>query len=149
MVSEVVTYIDSVDGVEVTKKLYFNLTQAELSEISMDIDGGLEGLQNRVDDDFKGNFKEYYGIIKNIITKAYGVKSKDGRTLIKPEEETLKFIASEAYSVVLDKLFTDANETEGQSLVRFLEKVSEGARANNAKRNPVPAPEKTIEVSTV
>ena len=124
MVSEVVTFVN-IEGEEVTKKYYFNLSRAEISELSLDIDGGFEGLQKRVDSDFKGSYKEYYGIIKNIIAKAYGVKSKDGRDLIKPEEETLKFMASEAYSVILDKLFSD--ET-GENLINFLTKVSEGAK---------------------
>lgn len=134
MVSEVVTYVN-IDGEEVTKKYYFNLTRADISELALDIDGGFEGLQKRVDSDFKGSYKEYYGIIKNIIAKAYGVKSKDGRDLIKPEEETLKFLASEAYSVILDKLFSD--ET-GETLVNFLNKVSEGAK-KSANKTPAPA----------
>lgn len=127
MVSEVINYI-GVEGKEVSTTAYFNLTRSEVSEISMEIPGGWEGLQERVESDFKGTFKEYYDIIKMFVAKAYGVKSKDGKGLIKPEEETLKFIASEAYSVIIDKLFSD--ET-GMALQTFMQKVTEGAKLNS------------------
>ena len=121
MVSETVKYYDGVEGKEVEKKLYFNLSRVEVSEIGLEVEGGWEGLQERVDSDFKGSFMEYYKLIKNMVVKAYGVKTKDGRSFIKPEEETLKFVASEAFSAVIDKLFSD--ET-GETLVNFMQQVT-------------------------
>ena len=146
MVSEVVTYYDGIEGKDVTKRLYFNLTGAEVSELGMDIEGGFEGLQDRVNNDFRGTFKEYYGIIKAIVVKAYGVKSKDGRTIIKPEEETLKFAASEAYSTIVKKLFED--ET-GNTLISFLEQVSDGAKKNNQNSKVVPMKKESEAAATV
>jgi hypothetical protein len=131
MVKEVVSYIN-IEGKPVTQTCYFNLTRAEISEITISIPGGWEGLQERLDSDFKGNFSEYYELVKLFVTKAYGVKSKDGLSLIKPEQETLKFVASEAYSTIIDKLFSD--ETGG-AIQNFMNKVAEGARSNSPKGN--------------
>lgn len=135
MVSETITYTD-LEGKEVTQKLYFNLTRADISELGFDVDGGWEGLQDRVNSDFKGTFKEYYNLIKAMIVKAYGVKSRDGKSLIKPEEETLKFVASEAYSVIIDKLFAD--ET-GETMINFMQRVTEGAKKNSKANSVLPA----------
>lgn len=141
MVTETVNYV-GLGGVDVTKKLYFNLTRADLSELDMDIEGGFEGLQKRVNTDFQGTFAEYYKIIKKVIAKSYGVKSSDGKTLIKPEEETLKFMASEAYSAFIDKLFSD--ET-GDTMIAFLQKVTEEAKKNSPNKAPQVTEEPAID----
>ena len=44
---------------------------------------------------------------KEMIMKAYGVKSDDGKRLIKSEELSIAFTQTEAYSVLFMELITD------------------------------------------
>jgi hypothetical protein len=49
-------------------------------------------------------------IFKDLILKAYGVKSPDGRKFIKSEELSLDFAQTEAYSQLFMELATDADK---------------------------------------
>ncbi len=95
------------EGEEVEEDFYFNLTQAELVELQMSVDGGLEEALKRIiaDEDGAGVIREF----KRILRKAYGKKSPDGKRFIKDEAEFALFEASEPYSVFFMELVTDAD----------------------------------------
>jgi hypothetical protein len=97
----------SFDGEEVVETFYFNLTQAELVELEMSVEGGLEAALKRIvaDEDGAGVIREF----KKIIKKAYGKKSADGKRFIKNEQEFTEFESSEPYSVLFMELVTDAD----------------------------------------
>lgn len=107
MIAKTITYTDYND-VERTEKFYFNLSKAEVMEMEMSTSGGLAEMIQRVvaAQDQPAIIK----IFKDLILKAYGVKSPDGRKFIKSEELSLDFAQTEAYSQLFMELATDADK---------------------------------------
>lgn len=106
MLKKTITYLDYND-VERTEDFYFNLTKAEITEMEMSTTGGLsEKIQNIVQ---AQDIPEIIKIFKELVLKAYGVKSPDGKRFIKKEELTEAFSQTEAYSQLFMELATDAD----------------------------------------
>ena len=106
MVKETITYTDY-NGVERTEDFYFNLNKAELMEMEMSISGGLTEMIQRIvsAQDAPAIIK----IFKELILKAYGQKSADGKRFVKNDELRDEFTQTEAYSQLFMKLATDAD----------------------------------------
>ena len=106
MLKKTITYTDY-DGHERTEDYYFNLTKAEVMEMEMSTSGGLAGMIQRIvaAQDAPAIIK----IFKDLILKAYGVKSPDGKRFIKSEELSTEFSQTEAYSILFMELSTDAD----------------------------------------
>ena len=106
MIKEPITYTDY-NGIERTEDFYFNLTKAEIMEMEMSTTGGLAEMIQRI-----VAAKDQPAIIKifkDLILKAYGEKSADGKRFMKSEEIRLGFEQTEAYSQLFMKLATDAD----------------------------------------
>lgn len=105
MLTKTITYTDY-NGTERTEKFYFNLSKAELMEMELTTAGGYgEMLQNII------NAQEgptLIKIFKDLVLKAYGQKSADGKRFIKSEELSTAFAQTEAYSILFMELATDA-----------------------------------------
>lgn len=98
------TYTDF-DGVERTEDFYFNLTEAEISEMQLTTDGGLDTYIERI-----VNAKDNKAIImlfKDLVLKCYGEKSDDGRRFMKSKEIRESFAQTQAYSDIFMELATD------------------------------------------
>lgn len=101
--------IEYVDYNNITRKedYYFNLSKAEITEMEMSTAGGLsEMIQTLIaEQDMPSIIK----IFKDLILKAYGKKSPDGKRFEKSEELSTAFSQTEAYSVLFMELATDAD----------------------------------------
>lgn len=86
---------------------YFNLSKAELLELQMSWDGGLERVLKKIVDE--KDQKRMIEMFKMIILKAYGEKSLDGNRFIKTPEITEAFTQTEAYSELFMELATNAD----------------------------------------
>lgn len=106
MLKKTITYTDY-NGVERTEDFYFNLTKAEVMEMEMSTTGGLAEMINRIvaAQDAPAIIK----IFKELVLKAYGVKSPDGKRFIKSEQLRDEFEQTEAYSQLFMELATDAD----------------------------------------
>lgn len=106
MLKETMTYTDY-NGVERTEDFYFNLTKAEIMELEMSTTGGLAEMIQRIiaAQDAPAIIK----IFKDLVLKAYGIKSPDGKRFIKSEALSTEFAQTEAYSMLFMKLATDAD----------------------------------------
>lgn len=106
MLKKTITYTDY-NGVERTEDYYFNLSKAEAMEIEMSTTGGLSGMIHRIvaAQDTPAIIK----IFKDLILKAYGEKSPDGKRFMKGEEISRAFSETEAYSQLFMELATDAD----------------------------------------
>lgn len=104
MLTKAITYTDY-DGETRTENFYFNLTKAELAELNLTTEGGLQNLLQRIID--SKNVPEIIKWFKKIILMAYGEKSPDGRRFIKNEELTEEFVQTEAYSELFIELLND------------------------------------------
>lgn len=106
MIKETVTYTDY-NGNERTEDFYFNFTTAELAEMQLGVDGGLEDHIRQI-----LNANDTPKIVKifkdDIFLKSYGQKSADGRRMIKNPEVVDEFVQSPAYSILFMKYATDA-----------------------------------------
>lgn len=107
MIKWTVEYTDYNDN-PVKEDLYFHLNKAELMEMNLNANGAYGEFINRISNsrDYKALGEEF----KNIILKAYGVKSDDGRTFRKSPEMAREFEQSEAYATLYMELISDANK---------------------------------------
>ena len=99
------TYTDY-NGLSRTEDFYFNLTEAEVTEMELSVDGGLVEMINRIVAAKDG--KQIIALFKDIILRAYGEKSPDGRRFIKNQELRDAFAQTEVYSDLFMELATDA-----------------------------------------
>lgn len=106
MLKKTITYKDYND-VERTEDFYFNLSKAEAMEMELSITGGLTEMIRKIV--AAQDTPTIIATFKQIILKAYGEKSADGRRFIKSEELSKAFSETEAYSILYMELATDAN----------------------------------------
>lgn len=101
MLKKTVKYVDY-NGVERTEDFYFNLSKAEVAEMEMSVEGGFSAmLQELVNS--KNNVR-IVQIFKDMVLKAYGEKSPDGRRFVKSKEISEAFAQTEAYSEIFMEL---------------------------------------------
>lgn len=107
MLKKTITYTDF-NGVERTEDFFFNLTKAEVLEMEMSATGGLaESIKKIV---AAQDQPAIIKLFKDLILKAYGEKSADGRRFMKSEEIKDNFAQTEAYSILFMELATDADK---------------------------------------
>ena len=106
MLKKTMEYTDY-NGVSRKEDFYFNLTKAEIAEMEMSTAGGLAEMIQRVVD--AQDAPAIIKIFKELILKAYGVKSPDGKRFIKSKELSDEFCQTEAYSELFMELATDAD----------------------------------------
>lgn len=106
MFKKTIKYTDF-DGNERKEDFYFNLTKAELLEMQLSIEGGLQGHLERI---IKTQSQpELIKMFKDIIMRAYGEKSPDGKRFMKSDEIRQNFECTEAYSELFMELATDSD----------------------------------------
>lgn len=101
MLKKTINYVDY-NGVERKEDFYFNLSKAEVAEMELSVDGGLSNMIERIVNS-KDN-KEIIALFKQIILKAYGEKSPDGKRFVKSKEISEAFSQTEAYSELFVEL---------------------------------------------
>lgn len=95
------------NGVELTEDFYFNLTKAEIMEMELGTSGGLAEMINRIV--AAQDAPAIITVFKDLILKAYGEKSADGKYFRKSREISEAFAQTEAYSILFMELATDAD----------------------------------------
>lgn len=106
MLKETITYTDY-NGEEITGDFYFNLSEAEILEMEMSVDGGFAEMIQRIIN--AKNQPAIIKVFKDLILRSYGEKSLDGKRFIKSAELSEAFSQTEAYSQLFMKLATDAD----------------------------------------
>ena len=106
MLKKTVTYTDY-NGVERTEDYYFNLTKAEIAEMELSVSGGYAEMLNKIV--AAQDMPTLIKVWKELLLKAYGEKSLDGRRFIKSEEISTAFSQTEAYSILFMEFATDAD----------------------------------------
>ena len=109
MLKKTITYTDY-NGSSRTEDFYFNLTKAEIMEMELSTAGGLAGMIEKIvaTQDAPSIIK----IFKDLVLKAYGEKSADGKRFVKSEELATAFSQTEAYSILFMELATDADAAQ-------------------------------------
>lgn len=110
MITETIKYTDY-NGVEREERFLFNLSKAEIMEMEMGTTGGLTEMIQKIVE--TKDAPQIIKIFKELILKAYGEKSADGKRFIKISETgvplSVGFSQTEAYSQLFMKLATDAD----------------------------------------
>jgi hypothetical protein len=104
MLKKTITYTDY-NGVERKEDFYFNLSKAEVMEMELSTTGGLAEMIKRIvaAQDQPAIIK----VFKDLILKAYGEKSPDGKRFIKSPELSDAFAQTGAYSILFMELATN------------------------------------------
>jgi len=105
MLKRKMTYTDY-NGNERTEDFYFNLSKAELTEMQLSEAGGMTAFIQKIVD--TQDNKKIVELFKELILKAYGEKSLDGKRFIKNKELSDAFAQTEAYSDLFMELATDS-----------------------------------------
>lgn len=119
-----VSYTDY-NGVERKDACYFNLSKAELMEMELSTQNGVEEMIRMMiatNDNAK-----IVKTFKDLILKSYGIKSEDGRRFIKSQELRDQFEQSEAYSEFFMAMLANENDLQ----TKFINGVITGANVPN------------------
>lgn len=104
MLKKTITYTDY-DGNERTEDFYFNLSKAELTEMELTTEGGLQTvLKNIVE---ARDIPRITAMFKKLLLMSYGQKSADGKRFIKSQQLSEEFTQTEAYSNLFLELLSD------------------------------------------
>lgn len=104
MLKKRIKYIDY-DGNEREEDFYFNLSKAELVELELSTEGGLQQLIQKITD--TQDMPKLIDLFKRLILLSYGEKSENGKRFIKSKELSEAFTQTEAYSELFMELATD------------------------------------------
>jgi len=107
MLKKTITYKDFNDT-ERTEDFYFNLTKAEITEMELGINGGLDNMLERVV--AKHDAATIIKVFRDLILRAYGEKSLDGRKFEKSQALSEDFSHTPAYDILFMELVTDADK---------------------------------------
>lgn len=107
MLKKTIKYTDF-DGNERTEDFYFNLTKAEVTEMEMSTDGGLAKMLEKII--AAQDSKRIIEAFKDLILRAYGEKSPDGKRFIKNQDVRDAFAQTQAYSELFMELAMNAEQ---------------------------------------
>lgn len=132
MIKKTVNYSDY-NGIERSEDFFFNLNQAELAEMEMSVQGGYSEYVKKIAN--ANDTPTLAAIFKELLVKAYGERSLDGRSFIKMDEEGRplwrKFVQTAAYSELYMELATDT-----QAAIDFMNGVIPKNLAEKVKAHP-------------
>ena len=137
MIKKTITYTDY-NGLERTESFYFNLSKAEVMEMELSADGGMaESIQKIVD---AKDAPAIIRVFKDLVLKAYGVKSDDGRRFMKVKSDGSRyaddFKETEAYSQIFMELATDAKAAA--DFVNGIVPADLAKKAEESQKNTLP-----------
>lgn len=94
------------NGTERKETVYFDLNQSEIIGLEIDSEKGLSEYLQEISD--AKNAKEMMRFFTNILYKAYGEKSADGRRFVKSKELSDAFTQTVIYQDIYAELLTNA-----------------------------------------
>ena len=107
MIEQRIKYTD-LNGNEKEKVAYFHFSKAELIEMQLSEEGGLDKLIQKIFDE-KDEAK-LIALFKTMILKSYGEIIGDGEGFYKDPQKTRMFEMSEAYSELFMSLVSDTDK---------------------------------------
>lgn len=106
MIKQDITYTNF-EGEQETETLYFHLNKVELMEMQVSEKRGLA--QYITDIQKAENNKEIFRLFKEIVLRAYGERSEDGKKFIKNERLREEFEGCLAYEELMVKIVTETD----------------------------------------
>ena len=125
-----ITYTD-LNGNTQTERAWFRLSALELNELNDMYDGKTDKLLDKAIKNKDTSFIAKY--LKDVIVLAYGVKSEDGKKLVKTPEIREAFDGSLAFDEIYAELLLNPEEVE-----RFIEGITPQEVMEQAKEYKFP-----------
>lgn len=104
MLKKTIKYTDY-NGVEREEDFYFNLSRAELTQMQMEVEGGLEAKIQKIIN--SKDTQALMDMFKDLLLRSYGVKSEDGKLFRKSKELKADFECSAAFEELYMELATN------------------------------------------
>lgn len=117
MLKKTIKYTDY-NGVDREEDFYFNLSKAEIMEMEIGTTGGYVEMLQRIVQTQDG--PSLMKIFKELIMKAYGRKSADGKRFEKSKELSEEFVQTEAYSNLFMELITGGADAVSQFVIGIM-----------------------------
>ena len=95
------------NGIERDEDFYFNLNRVELSDMDFSTVGGFQAFVETIV--MEKDVTRILELFKEIVLKAYGKKSPDGKRFIKSQELRDEFEQTEAFVELYMELLSDAD----------------------------------------
>ena len=124
MLKKTIPYID-LNGVERKEDFYFHLSKPEIVKMQTSVKGGYDVQRKSIGAGADGG--QIMEFFEDLITKAYGVKSEDGRRFMKSEEISRSFMESPAYEILFEELVT--NDKTAADFVNAVMNIGNSATA--------------------
>lgn len=96
------------NGMERTEDFYFNLSEAEITELQIGTVGGFAETIEKIINAKEQS--ELIKIFKDLVLMSYGEKTADGRHFRKNDEVKNGFVDNPAYSIIFMELVSDAEK---------------------------------------
>lgn len=128
MLVKKISYTDF-NGVKREEDHYFNLSKTELAEMELTTSGGLENMVKKIVD--AEDMPSIIALFKQIILKAYGFKSDDGKRFIKTAVDGHAFADDFKESAAYDALFMEL-ATNADSAAAFINGIVPSELASQA-----------------
>lgn len=127
MICKTITYKDY-NGIERTEKFYFNLTEAEVSQMQYSTKGGLGEYIQRISE--AQDEPALVAMFKELILKSYGEKSLDGRRFVKQDGKlAAEFAETEAFSILFMSLARNTEEA-----IEFFNGITPEIKTENGEK---------------
>lgn len=130
MFKKTITYTDF-NGVEQKEDFYFNLTEAELTEMAVTENGGLDAYLEKIVNE--RDTRKIVDIFKTVILKAYGEKSPDGKYFVKNDQVRERFAQTAAYSELFMEMLEDSKAAAAFFVGLVPEKLARRFREQNGE----------------
>ncbi|WP_407413534.1 hypothetical protein [Methanobrevibacter sp.] len=134
MLKKTITFTDY-NGEKRTEDFYFNLTKAEVTEMELEISGGMRAMLEKII--AAQDTPSLVKVFKDLILRAYGEKSADGKHFFKEDKDGHKlvnlFVQTEAYSELFMELATNADAASEFINAIFPADIVEKAKELEAK----------------
>jgi hypothetical protein len=104
MIKKTIQYND-LEGNNVVDDFYFHLSEVELVEMETEVEGGLQVRMRRMIDGQEQT--KVMATLRDIVARAVGRKSPDGRRFMKDPDDKTPLLYSDAYSKLCVELLTD------------------------------------------
>jgi hypothetical protein len=105
VLKKIITYKD-LDGKEVTDEFYFHISKSELVKLQVSAGEGFRDYLMKIV--ASGDGAKIIEEFENILRLAYGVRSPDGKSFLKPPGAFEAFQGTDAYDQLFMQLVTDA-----------------------------------------
>ena len=134
MLKKVINYKDYNDQ-DRTEDCYFNLTESEVLELELGVEGGLAEYLNMIVKEKKNHLM--IPMIKSLILQAFGKKSADGRQFIKNDEIRSEFLNSPMYNILFMEIALN-EATMAEFIIGILpKKMSEELQTQLSEEQPI------------